>query len=208
MQGSTTTRARDASYVRRRGPPRSGPLLWAAVASLTVACAAAAPTTESKPTATAPSTVVPDAPPIAFSWTDLRGKPLTTETVRGRVTVVCFIATYDVTSQAQVRFLQRLHKEHAPRLNVALIVLEQPENRPMIEAYADALELPFPVAIADAATIRGEGPFQGLHHVPSISILDREGRERFRHLGLIEWTPLEEAVERVELMTGVKKKGA
>lgn len=201
MQGSTTTRAPE----KRRAS--SGKALLGALATLTLACAGA-PASETKPTATAPTVVVPDAPPIAFAWTDLRGKPLTAETMRGRVTVVCFIATYDVTSQAQVRFLQRLHKEHSPRLNVALIVLEQPENRPMIEAYADALELPFPVAIADPATIRGEGPFQGLHHVPSVSILDRDGRERFRHIGLIEWTPLEEAVERVEVMTGVKKQGA
>lgn len=201
MQGSTTTRARDGR------PVSTGGFILGAIATLTLACAGA-PTTETKPTPTAPDVVVQGAPPIAFAWTDLRGQPVTSETMRGRVTVICFIATYDVTSQAQVRFLQRLHKEHAPRLNVALIVLEQPENRPMIEAYADALELPFPVAIADPATIRGEGPFQGLHHVPSVSILDRDGRERFRHIGLIGWTPLEEAVERVELMTGVKKQGA
>lgn len=200
MRGSTTTRARDDR------PAATGAALLA-VATLTLACSGA-PAAESRPTAAAPDAVVPDAPPIAFAWKDLHNKPLTTESVRGRVTVICFIATYDVTSQAQVRFLQRLHKEHSPRLNVALVVLEQPENRPMIEAYAEALELPFPVAIADPATIRGEGPFQGLHHVPSVSILDREGRERFRHIGLIEWTPLEEAVERVELMTGVKKQGA
>jgi hypothetical protein len=151
---------------------------------------------------------VPVAAPVQFAWNDLRDRPVSSATMQGRVTVICFIATYDVTSQAQVRFLQRLHKEHAPRLNVALIVLEQPENRPLVEAYVNALELPFPVALADAATIRGEGPFRGLHHVPSIAILDRDGRERYRHLGLIELTPLEEAVRRIELETGVVKKGA
>lgn len=124
----------------------------------------------------------------------------------GRITVIGFITTYDVMSQAQVRFLDRLSREHVPRLNVAVLVLELPENRPMVEAFVSALELPFPVAMADAATIRGEGPFRGLHHVPAITILDREGRERLRHLGPLDRAGLEEAVVKVEAEAGVGKK--
>lgn len=201
MQGSTTTRVPE--------PRRAAAgLLSGLLLSGMLGCASAPATDRTTPTSKPDVPVADDGPPIAYAWTDLRGQPLSAETMRGRVTVLGFIATYDVTSQAQVRFIQRLHKEHAPRLNVALVVLEKPDNRPLVEAYVNALELPFPVALADAATIRGDGPFQGLHHVPSITILDREGRERFRHLGLIEIKPLEEAVERVELMTGVDKSRA
>src|SRR5690606_17828606 len=41
----------------------------------------------------------PGTPPVAFAWTDLRGRPLSTASMRGRVTVLAFIATYDVASQ-------------------------------------------------------------------------------------------------------------
>ena len=52
--------------------------------------------------------------------------------------------------------------------------------------------------IADAATIVGEGPFAGLHHVPSVVILDKEGREAWRHVGFVDQARLEAAVKAVE----------
>ena len=149
---------------------------------------------------------MPLAPPVLYAWTDIRGRPISTEAMAGRITVIGFITTYDVVSQAQVRFLDRLSREHVPRVNVAVLVLEQPENLPMVQAYVDALELPFPVAMADAPTIRGDGPFKGLHHVPAITILDRDGRERHRHLGLLDRAALEKAVVDVEVETKVGRR--
>jgi hypothetical protein len=139
-----------------------------------------------------------DAPPVAFGWTDLKGRELSTSSVRGRVTVLAFVATYDVASQAQARFLTGLSRHHVPRLNVGLVVLEQEVNRPMVEAFVDTLGIEYPVAFADAATLAGKGPFEGLHHVPSIVVLDREGRERARRLGLAKEEELEELVREVE----------
>jgi hypothetical protein len=52
--------------------------------------------------------------------------------------------------------------------------------------------------MADSATIEGRGPFAGLHHVPSVVVLDRTGVERFRHLGLLDHVGLESAVREVE----------
>jgi hypothetical protein len=112
--------------------------------------------------------------------------------------VIGFVTTYDVASQAEARFLAGLLRDHKPRLNVALLVLEPPENRPLVEAFAATLKLPYPVALAGAATIAGEGPFAGLHHVPSVVILDREGREALRQLGFTTQNALEELVRAVE----------
>ena len=120
----------------------------------------------------------------------------------GRISVIGFVATYDAASQAQARFLTALLKRHVPRINVAILVLEPPENRPMVEAFVGALRLPYPAALADAATIAGHGPFAGLHHVPSVVILDREGRERWRHLGLIQENDMDAAVREVEIRAG------
>lgn len=139
-----------------------------------------------------------DAPPVAFGWVDLKGRELSTNSVRGRTTVLAFVATYDVASQAQARFLTGLSRHHVPRLNVGLVVLEQEVNRPMVEAFVDTLGIEYPVAFADAATLAGKGPFEGLHHVPSVVVLDREGRERARRLGLAKEEELEELVREVE----------
>ncbi len=136
--------------------------------------------------------------PVQFEWDEVHGGKLSSAALLDRVTVLAFVTTYDVPSQAEVRFLSELHRDHTPRLNVAVVVLEPPENAPLALAFASALDLGYPVAMADAATIEGTGPFAGLHHVPSVVVLDRAGVERFRHLGLVDRAGLEAAVREVE----------
>lgn len=136
--------------------------------------------------------------PVRFTYETLDGKPLTSESLRGRITVIAFLTTYDFPSQAEARFLSSTTRRHTPRVNALALILEAPENRPLVEAFTDALKLPYPVALADEATIAGEGAFAGLHAVPSIVILDREGREAYRHIGLLEETQLDAAIRAVE----------
>ncbi|WP_437644752.1 TlpA family protein disulfide reductase [Sorangium sp. So ce362] len=134
----------------------------------------------------------------SFSYETLDGGEISTASLAGRFSVIAFVATYDVASQVEARFLAGLFRDHTPRINAALLVLEAPENRPLVEAFVATLKLPYPVALADAPTIAGEGPFAGLHHVPSVVILDPEGREAFRHVGLIPQEALEEVLRGLE----------
>lgn len=156
-------------------------------------CGAGAPPSVA-PEAPAP----PSGPPLSFAYETLDGKALSSETTAGRFTVIGFITTYDLASQAEVRFLSGLGRSHAPRTNVAALVLEPRDNRPLVEAFVASLGIWFPVALADAETIAGRGPFEGLHHVPSVLILDKRGREAFRHVGLIDQSELDAALRAVE----------
>ncbi len=142
--------------------------------------------------------VVATGAPVRFAFETLEGKPLTGESLRGRISVIGFLTTYDFYSQAEARFLSSIARRHAPRVNVAALILEASENRTLVEAFTAALKLPYPVAMADEATIAGEGPFAGLHNVPSIVILDREGREVYRHVGLVNEAAIEAAIRAVE----------
>jgi hypothetical protein len=163
-------------------------------------CVPATPagTTPTAEPITAPPPPAERGPVIRFQYETLGGAPFTTDSVAGRITVIGFIATYDLASQALARFLASLAHRHTPRVNVALLVLEQPENAPLVDAFAKALHIQFPVAMADAATIAGEGPFAGLHHVPAVVILDREGREAFVHRGLLDEAQIDGAIRSVE----------
>jgi hypothetical protein len=164
-------------------------MLTAVLAASTLGCATpAAPAAVSLPSGNAP----------AFAFTSLDGKPLSPAEVAGRTTVIGFLTTYDVHSQAEARFLAMLERHHTPRINVVALMLEAPENRPLVEAFVASLGLAYPVALADAATIAGDGPFAGLHHVPSIVVLDRDGREAWRHIGFVSEAGLEAAVREVE----------
>jgi hypothetical protein len=137
-------------------------------------------------------------PPLRFAYEAVDGRPISTESLANRVSVIGFLTTYDVYSQAEARYLAMLEHRHTPRINVAALMLEAPENRPLVEAFAASLGLGYPVALADAATIAGDGPFPGLHHVPSVVVLDRAGREAWRHVGFVNEAALEEAVRAVE----------
>jgi hypothetical protein len=135
---------------------------------------------------------------VDFAYQTLDGAPLTTKTLAGRLSVIGFAATYDLPSQALARYLNGVSRRHTPRVNVALLVLEPEENRPLVEAFVRTLGLPYPVAFADAATIAGRGPFAGLHHVPSVVVLDGEGREAWRNVGLVDEDGIRAALRDVE----------
>jgi hypothetical protein len=162
-----------------------------------IACGAPAPTVDAPA-----SSLPPRGARIQFEFTTIDDKPLSTETLAGRISVIGFIATYDARSQGQARFLEDLLRRHKPRLNVAVLVLEPAENKPLVEAFTSSLGLSYPVAFADAATIAGTGPFTGLHHVPSVVILDRQGREAWRYFGIVEASALELVVREVERTSG------
>jgi hypothetical protein len=184
MQSSTPTR-------RAKGAPLAYALLLAACEPIPVIERPAAP----PPTAPA---LEPSGPPLTFEYRNVAGGTVSATDLRDRLTVIVLGTTYDVPSQAQAKFLAQIHRDHAPRINALLLVLEAPENEILVAAYASALSLRYPVVMADPATIKGAGPFPGLRHVPSVVILDKQGRERFRHLGLLTDVEIDEALRKLE----------
>jgi hypothetical protein len=110
------------------------------------------------------------------------------------MTVLALVATYDAASQAQARFLSSLHRTHRPRINVAAIVVEPPANLPLIPTFRDGLGLDYPLGFADPENFLGAGPFGETRAVPSVFILDGQGRLVWRHLGLAKADEIEAAL--------------
>lgn len=155
------------------------------------------------PAAPKPMPTVIESPPdaakeVTFSLADIEGKEVSSGTTRGRITIVASIATYDAASQAETRFLLEAARDHVPRINVVALVLEPLDNKPLVDAFASALKLPYPLCMASEETIRGEGPFAGMNQIPTVLILDKLGRERYRHVGLVQRAELEAALANVE----------
>ncbi len=133
-----------------------------------------------------------------FVFRTVDGTAVSSEALHGRLTVVGLVASYDGPSQSQAVILRALNKDHAPRVNVLLVVLEGEEARPMVEAFAAALGAPFPVALGDADAIAGRAPFPGLHEVPSLVVLDASGRERWRHVGQVSEQDIDGVLRELE----------
>jgi hypothetical protein len=135
---------------------------------------------------------------VAIAYAALDGTPVTTDGLLYRLSVIALIASYDPSSQAQAIYLRALARRHRPRINVVIVVLEPPDNLPLVQAFADVLAAPFPVVLADEATLLGRGPFGDLREVPSLVVLDREGREAWRHVGQVELPGLEAVLRSLE----------
>ena len=132
---------------------------------------------------------------LHFSYELADGKgALDSDSLAARATIIAFLTTYDLASQAEARFVSHLWRTHTPRINAAVIVLEPIENRPLVEAFRDGLKLELPVAIGDAALIGGDGPFGDVHAVPSTIVLDSDNRLVWKHVGLIKEDELEHAL--------------
>jgi hypothetical protein len=93
------------------------------------------------------------------------------------------LTTYDTVSQAIARRLEELRHQYRPRINVLAVVLEPPQNAPLVSVYVDTLSLGYPVALADQETLDGSGPFGDVRAVPSLVLLDRESRIVFKGSG-------------------------
>jgi thiol-disulfide isomerase/thioredoxin len=133
--------------------------------------------------------------PLHFQYQLIDGKGwLGAETLHGRPTVIGFLTTYDLASQAEARFLNGILQRHAGKIQVAAVVLEGVDNRPLVIAFRDGLGLGFPVAMADATLISGRGPFGDVHAVPAIVLLDGEGRLVWKKVGLAREEEIENAL--------------
>jgi hypothetical protein len=121
--------------------------------------------------------------PRRFDYVGVDGARFSTETTLGRATVVIFITTYDLISQAVIRRLVDMARDIKPRINAGVIVLEPPRNQLLVEAFAETLDIPFPVAMADQATLERRGPFGDVEVVPTVIVLDKHGVEVWRKDG-------------------------
>lgn len=132
----------------------------------------------------------------SFEYPAIDGSRLSSDTTRGRRTVLVFMTTYDLVSQVVVRTVMQAFRVETPRINAGLVVLEPPKNLPLVEAFAASLDVPFPVALADAETLGGRGPFGNIVAVPTTLVLDVRGALLWRKEGGVTSEELREGLGR------------
>ena len=194
---SAPTRA-DQGRAGARSRPRVG-AIWLLLStvgpSLCAGCGrVAAPVTPATPAAPAAPAAALTSPRVEFEYRDLRGEPVTSATTRGRALCVLFVTTYDLASQVQARRVDEVVGAYGRRAGGLLVVLEEGQYAPLAAAYRDALTLALPVAMADPATLAGKGPFGRIDRVPTLVVLDAEGRETSRRAGVLTRSDVEAAL--------------
>lgn len=135
--------------------------------------------------------------PVQFTYHLSSGERISEQQFRGRTTVVAMVTTYDLASQILLRRLEEVLRTFQPRINAVAVVLEPPGYGILLDTFRESLNLSFPVALADAATMNGRSPFGLFDHVPHLVFLDRQGRQVLRLDGPVSVGELEEALRQV-----------
>jgi hypothetical protein len=130
-----------------------------------------------------PGASLPDQP-VTYAFDPLDERPVSSAAHRGRGTVLAFVTTGDIVGQAQVDYLVAMAKRDGATVNYALVALHPRKEIPIVEAYVAALKVDFPVALGDASTLGSAGPFGEIAAVPTVVVLDRQGRVVWKHTGL------------------------
>jgi hypothetical protein len=130
-----------------------------------------------------PGESLPDTP-VSYAFDTLDERPVSSAAHRGKPTLLVFVTTGDIVGQAQVDYLVAMAKNDAANVNYALVALHPRKEIPIVEAYASALHVEFPVALGEASVMTASGPFGEIAAVPTVVVLDRGGRIAWKHTGL------------------------
>ena len=111
-------------------------------------------------------------------------RPVNSEAHRGKPVVMAFVTTGDLTSQAQVGFLNAMAKNDGDKVHYALIAIHPRKEIILVETYRKATGVEFPVALGDGPSTSAGGPFGEIPAVPTVVVLDRFGKLVWKHTGL------------------------
>lgn len=162
---------------------------FASVCMFVLACGRAAPAPVGV------SSVAQNAP-LSYAFESLDERQVSSEAFRGRKVVLVFVTTWDLSSQVQTRFATSVRASDDVRM--ALVALDIRANKELVAEYAHAMNVSFPVALAtptdarDGIQVFGE---LGEIAVPTVLVLDREGRVVLRRNGLCKTEEIQAALQ-------------
>ena len=149
---------------RMRQPPEESPAAQAAVAE---------PTTvrffrDPKP---APS----------FTVTTIDGKTISMDSLRGKVVLLNFWATWCPPCRAEIPDLVALQNKYADKL-VILGISEDEGSTDAVRRFAEQFKINYPIAMTTAEIQKA---FPGVNGLPTTFVVDPQGRMVQKHVGLL-----------------------
>jgi hypothetical protein len=128
----------------------------------------------------------PSGKAAVYEFDSLDERPVSSEAMRGKPTIIVFVSTGDIVGQAQVSYLVHMAKADGDRVNYAMVALHPRKEIVLVEAYSRTLGVEFPVALGDSSATHATGPFGEIPAVPTLVLLDRGGRLVWKHTGLVK----------------------
>jgi len=134
----------------------------------------------------------------AWALTDLAGKPVTSESLKGKVVIVDFWATWCGPCRAAIPHLVELHKAYKDKgfEVVGVSVDQKPET---VQAFVTQHEIPYTIVMQTSKVIND---FGGIRGIPTAFIISQDGKIYRKIVGLV---PREQYEKDVIALLGVPK---
>ena len=129
-----------------------------------------------------------------YTVTTLDGDILSADSLRGRVVLVNFWATWCLPCRAEMPLLESMWKRHRDDRFVLLGLSVDRTGPATVQQFVTERSISYPIAIVGS---RVEGAFGGVRGIPTSFLLDRDGRIRHRVVGPLAPASLELAVRRL-----------
>jgi thiol-disulfide isomerase/thioredoxin len=120
-------------------------------------------------------------PVASFTAHDIDGHPITLESLKGKVVIVNFWATWCPPCRAEIPDLVALQEKYRDTLQIIGISQDEaPVER--VRRFAADHQINYPVVMTSDEL---EKRFPGVHALPTSFVLDREGRLVQKHVGML-----------------------
>ncbi len=130
----------------------------------------------------------------AFELPALDGRAVTAADLRGRVVLIDFWATWCGPCHIQAEILAKIYPAARGR-GAEFFGLATGEPEEIVREFLAGKPLPYPVLLDPASRVEAALEVVGL---PTLVVLDRQGRIVFRHTGLIDGNTLERVLAEAE----------
>jgi len=136
--------------------------------------------------------------PFDFKLTDLEGKPFALESLKGKVVIIDFWATWCVPCRKELPYFVSLYQKYKDKgLEIVGIDYEHETGEAIskqVQGFLKERGVTYPCVVGDDATRNQVPGFEGL---PTTLFLDRAGKVRLKLSGYHSMIPLETAVEKL-----------
>ena len=135
----------------------------------------------------------------AWSLTDLAGKPVTSESLKGKVVIVDFWATWCGPCRAAIPHLVDLHKSYKDKgFEVVGVSLDQ-QGPGVVQSFVTQHDIPYTIAMGNQKIV---SDFGGVRGIPTAFIISQDGKIYRKIVGLV---PREQYEKDVIALLGVPK---
>jgi hypothetical protein len=173
----------------------------AGIAALLTACAGSAHPPAPKPGEPFGSSRSPDPHgAVEFNYTSLDDRPVSSATLRGKPSVIAFVSSDELASQAEAGFLAAMAKNDGDKVNYVLISVETDDRRELVEGFRAFFEKRYGVslrtAMGDKDLLLGLGPFGDVRRL-TVVVLDPKGKVVWQRTGITKAEDLRGVLRRL-----------